>query len=408
MNHFKFNRHLKNINCREARLIFEHDSIDKKIFNDEKSIYSSARDGMMTPFANNFAENWNDNIPNEEKIYMSTAIEEIKSYDGAEMLIAHFSDANPESITEEQLKAYISTNIGLGVTTFLDKLFTDRTDANSAVRLEADKKIGALVLYLNKRRQVLSDTKNKLQSASEDKELPTPAHQAWEITKNIAGGFMDGFNASSGKEKLVMIAGAVTAYIALSRLVQSHRYIKNAAGVMLGTGVLVAAIGALNKSIEKTTGRPLFTFDPKNIAPVFTESQEQWDAAKHEKELEAEWKKLSQNSIPVEEITEMVSEDKEKRKYAFAIANICALSMKEFEALYKNHQSAKSIPNSKAPSTVFYDDHLTATERFNLVEEIANDMQLLDSTSKNWKWGAQKHLENKGVLTAIYEAIDTQ
>lgn len=346
-----------------------------------------------------------DYWPDETKAAINTLITDLETKRGTEKFLEYFSIADTTQLTEADIRQYVQLYPSYDpdhISAILHSLFNERSDTDLDKRLAADSKIHHLLAYLNKRREILSKTKQELRFATERQELPTPAHEAWEKTKGIAGGFVDGFNASSGKEKLVMIGGAVLSFMLLKKILDKSKKIKFAAGMALGTGGLIAAIGMMNRMVEKSTGKPIFNTEGGPMLPYLTETQEQWDAQKHERDLQHEWERLRKTGIPVDIITSVVDEDPEKRKYAFGITNVCALNMKELKELYIKYKNIKAIPKSDMPHFAYQEDHLTATERFILIEDIAGELNCLKGD--NWVWNNPR-LQDKSVLTAILTTL---
>ncbi|MCB9808672.1 hypothetical protein H6770_05480 [Candidatus Peribacteria bacterium] len=347
-----------------------------------------------------------DHWPDEQQANIDTLAATLQSKTDAKRFLDTFSIYQQNAWTEGDIEQYAKLHANTdpnSISTFLLNILLKRRDPDVHIRLAADTQLNNLLEYLNKRRDILNETRDELSYASERQEFPTPAHEAWDKTKEIAGGFLDGFNNGTGKEKLTMIAGAVVALMLLRKMMDSSKKFKTAVGVAIGGSVLVAAIGALNRTVERTSGKPIFNLEGGPWFPMVTETQEQWDAQKHERELNLEWKRLREKGIPVDVITSIVSTNEEKRRYAFGITNVCALDMKELQALYLQHRNNKIIPESVMPRAVFDEDHLSETERFILVEDIAHDLRCLDS-SGNWQWSTPE-MEKKNVLTAILTTL---
>lgn len=107
--------------------------------------------------------------------------------------------------------------------------------------------------------------------------------------------------------------------------------------------------------------------------PVVSDSKEEWDARKHEKELKELEATLDEIDFPDDFMAEI---DAVNARMAPTIATVAPMSVEEFLAIYESGrytQSIESIPSRKLPK-----DKLTPQERFAVIEDIAKTLNLVD------------------------------
>lgn len=107
--------------------------------------------------------------------------------------------------------------------------------------------------------------------------------------------------------------------------------------------------------------------------PLFSDSQEQWDARKHEMELKELEATLDEIDFPDDFMAEI---DAVNARMAPTVATVAPMSAEEFLAIYESGRYSKaieSIPSRKLPA-----DKMTPEERFAVIEDIAKTLNLVD------------------------------
>ncbi|MBU0767221.1 hypothetical protein KKF55_05620 [Patescibacteria group bacterium] len=320
-----------------------------------------------------------------------------------------------EEFTIDNLKKYIYRKKPADLNTVdrsIIKLMQDLKDSDLATRQKADEHIINLVTYIKERQAVHGSTKEKLGEAKKEwKGLPPAVESVWEGSKKTLGAYAERFNNSKGKDKVVMIAGVAASLLILRQIYKSAQKHKNRGGFLgfiaktthLGGKTLIltggaflgySALQAVNRTIERTRGRPLVNIgaygmgiEGGGIFPAIKGDQETWNAAKHKKELNDAWAQLKGESLPVEEFLDFTSNDDEKKKYACGLVNLMFLDTKDLVKLYRQSARTKTINHDKASKSPFdaskyspekSPDGLTPTQRYNLVQKILDAFGYLD------------------------------
>lgn len=345
--------------------------------------------------------------------------------------VDHFTAIDGAEPSSDSLRNYIHEKADAGdpLSDFdyaLDELFLAVDSPDAATRQTSERKVQMLVQFIKARMEVIRNAQHKLRDATVASEIPT--NPIINTVKSVFGGVAEGWNNSDGQGKLIMAAGAISAFIlwrtledqkntpdtasfAGSRRVlgKSLATLRTATGIVIGGGLAWMGLSAANKAFEKSSGAPLINLNINRDVhgpwfPALTEkNREQWNANKHKIEINQEWERLRGMSVPVERFSEFASAKPEKRKHAFGITNLSALSTKEFRSLYETYKDTKQIPDDAAPKHPFSKDFLSPVERFNLLEKMADSLHFIDLNRSEMEWKEDEIREKQNMMYLILD-----
>ncbi len=353
-------------------------------------------------FAHEEFKKWKKETPGAQEIF--DALEQIKT-PTIEDVRGYLEDRQEQGKSadfDEELRTKLET--------------VDDPAADSKERLKAEHYLKILVEYIQKRNVWLKESRDKMNSIMDQPELPGLTNTMWEGTKDTVAACVEGFKEASGKEKVLMLAGTVAGFLMLRMLWNEAGKIPGSSGMKkilkfgLGAGVTWMAFEAVNKTLEKTRGRPLVNWHgwlPETPAAPFNniwnrlpgQTQEQWDAEVHQNEIDRIANELRRMEVPEDFLKDMPSEN---ANYVFGIANLSTLSVDIFEKLYESGKSSRSIAdgNSLYPQRPKRDDKkskLSPVERFALVQKVGQTLGLID-TQGDFVLPEDENRRNKSLL----------
>lgn len=325
-------------------------------------------------------------------------------------LFDHFTQKEGEQeiiVTEKLLRAYLDPLANL--TLFEERLkeqMDNLKDDDPSIRAIAITQVTALKDYLNERNSVVAQSREDLEEFSPDYPESAPAlTNIYEKGKELMGGAVDGFfdSSTTNLERGAMLVGVYLSYLMIRKGIEAafggerKGFFKGILGSAVGLGGIYLAAEAVNKTIEKSRGYPLWTLGE---APGIHTSEEDWRSDLLEKEVAQAIRQLRSSNFPSELFAGY--ENDPKRKYVFAIGNIGTLTVGEWKELYENNFAAKTLSNADPyPNSPFEEDYLNETERFFLLEDIGKTLKIIGD-----KKMADKLIEQKKHMSIIHLALD--
>ncbi len=326
-----------------------------------------------------------NNIPNHPPVQISEYQNWISQTDGAQEFLDSFRDG---PVDVDVIKGYFEEKAAADTPlTALDReietALTDLKSSDPAVRDQANNSLERLVRYANARNTFFDEAQyNRTQFATERVSTPFIDNTIGAV-KAITVPVIEGFKQADGKEKMLMLAGAAVAVMLMRSVYamlpgKGQGGLKKVAGAIVGTGVLIMAFEALNKSMEKTRGTPLIS--KKLNGSLFPEfSAWDKDTLENDKAIEEAVERLKGAQVPQSFIDEMGIPDVEK-KTVIAIDALGDMNVESFVNMYEQaRDDGKRIPDHSALYSPIVPDQLNPTERFALVEDMAKTIGLVDS-----------------------------
>ena len=346
----------------------------------------------------------------ESEVVAQQAFTEWKEESGAGSLFESFAVEHHEP-NEESLRAYLTAReaeVEIPLTSFEQELkvaLDDLTNPDAGVAEAARQNIDLLLHTIMEREHVVEAFRRQREELAMDRGPESAPVLTWtmEKAKKAVGGFTEAFVGAEGKDKLIMLGGAVAAFILARKLWSAARGGEGKKGwfgnIMIGAmglGGIYLALEATNRAWEKVSGRPVYTTETG-----FTFKQAQWEAAKHKREITKAWELLRTSDLPNEVLTGLDEEGKER--YGFALVNISGLTLGELQELYFAHKAERQIPADAAlyPAHPFADDRLAPADRFRIVEDIAKAAEVVSVA------GDASELDEQGKKKELlYAALD--
>jgi len=346
----------------------------------------------------------------ESEIVAQQAFTDWKEASGTGSLFESFAVERHEP-SEESLRKYLERREeeeGRPLTAFEQELkvaLDNVTNPDVHVAEAARKNIDLLLHTITEREHVVEAFRRQREELAMDRGPEAAPALAWtmEKAKKAVGGFTEAFVDAEGRDKLIMMGGAVAAFILVRKLWSAARggdgkkgWFGNIMGGVLGLGGIYLALEATNRAWEKVSGRPVYTTETG-----LTFTQAQWEAAKHKREIKKAWELLRTSDLPNEVLAGLDEEGKER--YGFALVNISGLTLGELQELYFAHKAERQIPADAAlyPAHPFADDRLAPADRFRIVEDIAKAAEVVNAA------GAASDLdEQRKKKELLYAALD--
>lgn len=348
-------------------------------------------------------------------------LKEWKKKVGSQELFDHFGAEAADIVTMESLAAFIKSRADAGSLTAFEIEIKDdlilRKDGIDVDRVSADRRLQSFLRYLQQRNIVVGkQRRDLLKFKVQNPESAPLITSMYEKATSIGGSLARGFGDAPFPEKAAMLAGV---YITSMMVWRGWNWLTNKndadkphmlrdiAGLGLGIGGIYLAAEAVNKTVERTRGTPLFNkpllkrhwltlSDPHPTADGYERRLVQEEAAQTTAALSA-------TDLPPDLFGEYDAQEKER--YIYALTNIGTLTIEQFVELYERGKDNKLLTKDEPyPGRPFRDDKLSVTERFVVLEDVGETLGLIDRVSHkiiepdNW--------EKKRKLTIMHLAFD--
>ncbi len=301
-------------------------------------------------------------------------------------------------------------------------------NADSKSRVEAEQKIQKLLQYLKDRNQKMDESRSSLVNMDFERQVSSTRmiDTVWDKTKSALSATTEGFMNADGKDKIVMAAGVLAAFF-MARALWTKlgggnstvgKFAKGTVGLGLGLGVSWMALEAVNKAVEKTTGKPFMLkkgedYMPRVFVPGMGQTIDEWHASRYQYELQKTYEQMKASNMPPEFVNQLLGDvggKSQDLRFTKGIVNLSTLSIPEFHNLYLSSKNAAAIPdNGLFPTRPLPDDSkvpgsfLSPIERFAMVKQMGIALGLIDPATGNCTLPAQPERQNKDLYYLILD-----
>ncbi|OGJ66840.1 hypothetical protein A3F36_00675 [Candidatus Peribacteria bacterium RIFCSPHIGHO2_12_FULL_55_11] len=368
---------------------------------------------MPTPHLDALAKNMEGDSPDPG----TDELKKWKKKVNSQELFDHFGAEGIDVVSLDSLSAFIKeAETHRTLTDFEKEIqvdFDSLTKIDPDERLKADGRLQSFIRYLQQRNIVVSkQRRDLLKFKVQNPESAPIITSMYEKATSIGGSLARGFGDAPFHEKAAMLAGV---YITSMMVWRGWNWLTNKndadkphmlrdiAGLGLGLGGIYLAAEAVNKTVERTRGAPIWNAPQKWWhVPDLQPGQSGYKERLIKEEAAQTTAALSATDLPPDLFGEYDSDEKEK--YIYALTNIGTLTVEQFEELYERGKVSKKLTKDEPyPARPFRDDKLSLTERFVVLEDVGETLGLIDATHEIIKPG---NWEKRRKLTIMSLAFD--